>query len=196
MSTTSSKRSFEDNDSENKKSAKIPKIDRRLPLTHFHSNHIINTFLAFRRHIACTNRFNVYIHNMKAQYEKNNYFRIRVDGKGETEYDLFLPLPQDPNWEWFLRAVYESINNENILKNDNEPFILNITSVYENHIKRIVDKTNNSIQTWFENAKRTPGTVPKRILHTDLTPTTRNYKTLILATRYMKQVKSDVKPLV
>lgn len=72
-----------------KKNAKIPKIQRRVSMKHFHSNHVINTFLTFRRHIACINRFNVYIHNLKSQYDKNNYFRIKDIGGGKNEYDLF-----------------------------------------------------------------------------------------------------------
>lgn len=174
-------------DGKNEKNAKIPKIDRRVSMTHSHSNHLINVFLTFRRHVTCTNRFNVYIHNLKTEYEKNNYFRIRQVGGGKFEYDLFLPLPPNPNWHWFLRAVYESINNENILKNDSEPLILNMTSVYENHLKRIVNKSDENIHTWFENSKKDNGGL-KRKLHTDLIATTRNVKTLIFAPRKIQQL--------
>lgn len=175
------------NNEKNPETVKKRKIDSRVRLTHFHSNHIINTFLTFRRHIACISRFNLYIHNLKTEYEKNNYFRIRTKG----EYDLFLPSPQDPNWEWLLRAVYESINNENILMEDKDPFILNITSVYEDHAKRIINKDDLSIQTWFENAKRDLSTVPQRTLHKNLTPTTRSIQTLIFIPRHIKQIKKE-----
>lgn len=184
-----------DDDEKSERGAKIAKIDRRVPMTHSHSNHLINVFLTFRRHVTCINRFNVYINNLKTQYEKNNYFRMRPVGDGKFEYDLFLPLPPNPNWFWFLRAVYESINNENILKNDSDILVLNMTSVYENHLRRIVKKSDENIHTWFENSKEDNSRL-KRNLHPDLTATTRNIKTLIFAPRGIKQlVKTETTKL-
>lgn len=109
----------------------------------------------------------------------------------KTNTIFFLPLPQDPDWQWLLRAVYESINNENILMDNNEPFIVNITSVYEDHLKRIINKTDTKIHTWFENAKRDSEEVAKKTLHADLTSTTRNLKTLAHNPRYLQQIKKE-----
>lgn len=169
------------------KRVKIRKIDPRRPFIHFHSNHTINTFLTFRRHVASINRFNLYIHNLKNQYDKNNYFRIR----NKHEYDLFLPSPQDPNWHWLLRVAYESINNQNILLEESSVVLLNVTSVYEDHLKRIIPKSDTNIHTWFGNVKRDLLKVPKRILRTGLTSTTRNLKTAVFAPKYITQIKEE-----
>lgn len=182
----SNKRASETPDDGDKR-VKKRKIDRRLPFTHFHSNHTIDTFLTFRRHVASINRFNLYIHNLKNQYEKNNYFRIM----DKHAYDLFLPSPQDPNWHWLLRVVYESINNQNILLEDSKVVTLNVTSVYEDHLKRIIDKNDPNIHTWFGDVKRDLSKVPKRILRTGLTPTARNLRTSVFAPNYLKQIKQE-----
>lgn len=132
----------------------------------------INTFLSFRQHVACTNRFNLYIHNLKTQYEKNIYLRKLK----ENEYDIF--LTQKFNSVWLLRAIFESINKSTIYIPIENNLILNMTSVYEDHLKRILDSDKKDhIQTWFDNVKRNYNTVPIRILDPSIERPTVKFKT-------------------
>lgn len=171
-----------------KRSDKKPKIDRPRHMTPFHFDRKINMFLSFRRHIACINRFNLYIHSLKIQYEKNIYLRI----KAGNEYDIFLPVPQEPNNHWLLKAVYESIINENMVIQNVDNLILNQTSVYEDHLKRIIKNDNTDIQAWFENSKRSSDEVRKRTLHNTLKATTRNLATLMFNPLQYSLIKKEL----
>lgn len=185
---SSQKRSYDmEENSKGERSDKKPKIDRPRHMIPFHFDRKINMFLSFRRHIACINRFNLYIHSLKIQYEKNIYLRV----KAGNEYDIFLPVPQEPNNHWLLRAVYESIINENIVIQNFDNLILNQTSVYEDHLKRIIKNDNTDIQAWFENSKRSSDEVRKRTLHNTLKATTKNLVTLMFNPLQYSLIKKE-----
>lgn len=131
----------------------------------------INMFLSFRQHVACTNRFNLYINNLNAQYEKNIYLRKL----NKNEYDIF--LTQKFNNVGLLKAIFEYINKSK-MQNESS-LILNRTSVHEDHLKRIlISDQKDYIQTWFANVKRDYNTVHRRILDPKIPLPTLKFKTL------------------
>lgn len=188
VTPASARKRMGDDEVQEQNDGKKPKIDRQLSFTTSHFDPKINAFLTFRRHIACIHRFNVYKNSLKIQYEKNIYLRPR----GDHKYDIFLPVPQDPDNSMLLRAYYESIVNDHIFNQHAESVTFNITSVYDDHLKRITKKENNDIQTWFENSKRSPDEVAKRKLQDGLTPTTLILKNRIFNPLQFTTIKKEV----